>query len=88
MTGSFDVFDSIIDGVTAFAIEITEEQAVFKLSQDMTPDIRERVHDEFAGDAPGAIPGCPHADLAALMESLPAEHVRRGHVPPLVEDEE
>lgn len=83
MTGSLDVFRDIITGVTAFAIEVTGEQAVFKLSQDKPADIRDRVRDELAGDAPTAVPGCPHADLAALMDALPAEHVRRGHLPPL-----
>ncbi|MGO1972179.1 MAG: FMN-binding negative transcriptional regulator [Propionibacteriaceae bacterium] len=85
MTDSREVFSSIISGVTAFAIDITAEQAIFKLSQDMSAEIRDRVHDEFAGRASGAVAGCPHADLAGLMESLPAEHVRRGHLPPVVD---
>lgn len=79
MTNSLDVFAAIISGVTAFAIEITGEQAVFKLSQDMPADTRDRVHDEFAG----AADGCPHADLARLMESLPAEHDKRDPFPPV-----
>lgn len=87
MAGSMDVFRDIITGVTAFAIEVTSEQAVFKLSQDKPADIRGRVRDEFAGQGSfagaGATAGCPHADLAGLMDALPAEHVRRGHLPPL-----
>lgn len=81
MAGSLETFRDIITGVTAFAIEVTGEQAVFKLSQDKPADVRSRVRDEFAGA--GAMSGCPHADVAALMDAQPAEHVRRGHVPPL-----
>lgn len=81
MTPSLDVFRKIIDGVTAFAITITQEQAVFKLSQEQPEDIRERVHAEFAGEAETSVPGCPHADLAELMDALPDEHVRREHYP-------
>ncbi|GEK79953.1 FMN-binding negative transcriptional regulator [Agrococcus baldri] len=78
MTASLDVFRAIIGGVKAFTIDITAEQAVFKLSQDKPADVRARVRDEFAGAAV-----CPHADLAGMMDALPAEHVRRGHYPPL-----
>lgn len=83
MTASLDVFRAIIGGVKAFAIDITAEQAVFKLSQDKPAEIRERVRDEFADGATGAIGGCPHADLAGIMDALPADHVRRGHYPAL-----
>ncbi|MCH1881809.1 FMN-binding negative transcriptional regulator [Agrococcus sp. ARC_14] len=85
MATSREVFRAIIRGVTAFAIDITSEQAVFKLSQDKPADIRARVRDEFAGEssAAGAIGGCPHADLAEIMDALPVDHVRRGHYPPL-----
>ncbi|HIY66020.1 MAG TPA: FMN-binding negative transcriptional regulator [Candidatus Agrococcus pullicola] len=82
MTPSKGVFRKIIGGVTAFAITITEEQAVFKLSQEQPEDIRARVRDEFAGRTESSIPGCPHADLAQLMDALPDDHVRRGHFPP------
>ena len=71
MSDSRDVFRAIIGGVVAFGIEITAEQAVFKLSQDMPGDIRKRVRDEFAGQGGEPLPGCPHADLAKLMDSLP-----------------
>ncbi|WP_293694557.1 FMN-binding negative transcriptional regulator [uncultured Agrococcus sp.] len=84
MTPSKGVFRNIIGGVTAFAITIMEEQAVFKLSQEQPKDIRTRVRDEFAGDVKSSIPGCPHADLAQLMDALPEDHVKRGHFPPEV----
>jgi transcriptional regulator len=71
MTDSLDVFRAIIGGVVAFGIEITGEQAVFKLSQDMSHEIRGRVRDEFAGEGGEPVPGCPHTDLARLMDSLP-----------------
>lgn len=71
MSDSRDVFRAIIGGVVAFGIEITGEQAVFKLSQDMPGDIRRRVRDEFAGEGGEPLPGCPHTDLAKLMDSLP-----------------
>jgi transcriptional regulator len=73
MTDSLDVFRAIIGGVVAFGIEITGEQAVFKLSQDMPGEIRGRVRDEFAGEGGEPVPGCPHADLARLMDSLPEQ---------------
>lgn len=58
-------FRQIIGGVQAFTIDVTGEQAIFKLSQDKQPAERQRIHTEFAA------PGCPHTDLAALMEQLP-----------------
>lgn len=87
MSGSLDYFRDIIAGTRSFAIEITGEQAMFKLSQDKTADTRQRVHDEFAtpGEATTGLRGCPHADIAGLMEALPEEHERRGHVPPLTD---
>lgn len=83
MTNSLDTFRRIIDGVVAFTIEITSEQAVFKLSQDMPAEIKHRVRDEFAGVSGQPVPGCPHTDLAALMDELPKEFTPGEHYPPI-----
>ena len=80
MTSSRELFARLAPLVVAFEVTITGEQAVFKLSQDMHRGIRDNLRTEFSA------PGCPHADLAALMERLPDEHVRRDHFPPKVED--
>jgi hypothetical protein len=37
----------------------------------MSHEIRGRVRDEFAGEGGEPVPGCPHTDLARLMDSLP-----------------
>lgn len=78
MTDSLDVFRKIIGGVVAFSIEITGEQAVFKLSQDMPAEVRGRVRDEFAGEGGEPVKGCPHRDLARLMDNLEAARTDEG----------
>lgn len=78
MSDSRDVFRAIIDGVVAFGIEITGEQAVFKLSQDMPREIRGRVRDEFEGVGGEPVTGCPHRDLARLMDNLEASRTDEG----------
>lgn len=80
MTSSRELFARLAHLVVAFEVTVTGEQAVFKLSQDMHEGIRDNLRSEFGA------PGCPHADLAALMAQLPADHVRRDHIPPKVDD--
>ncbi|MGO2111628.1 MAG: FMN-binding negative transcriptional regulator [Pseudoclavibacter sp.] len=62
-TDSVPTFERIVDGVVGFRLHVTEERAVFKVSQDMPADVRERV----ARDARER--GDAHGDLAALVES-------------------
>lgn len=71
MTESLPVFQKIIGEVVAFAIDIDSESAVFKLSQDMPEDVRQRVRADLLGRA------CPHLDLTALMDTLSEEKLQR-----------
>ena len=43
MTSSRERFESLIDGVVAFRVHVRTVRSNFKLSQDMPPDVRERV---------------------------------------------
>ena len=64
MEDSRAVFRKIIGGVVAFTIDIDSEQAMFKLSQDMRPDVHERVkQDLLTGEH-------AHPDVAALMSQV------------------
>lgn len=47
MDSSRDFFKQIVQGVVAFSITITNQQAMFKLSQDMDHDIRNRIHNDL-----------------------------------------
>lgn len=61
MAGSQHVFRKIIGGVVAFAIDIETEHAMFKLSQDMRPDVHERVRQDLEKGEH------QHPDVAELM---------------------
>lgn len=64
MEDSRAVFRKIIGGIVAFTIDIDSEQAMFKLSQDMRPDVHERVRqDLLTGDH-------AHPDVADLMQQV------------------
>lgn len=63
MDNSRGLFRKIIGGVVSFHVEVTSEQAMFKLSQDMSAEVHERVAEDLES------PGCPHADVAGLMRA-------------------
>ncbi|MEV5125534.1 FMN-binding negative transcriptional regulator [Streptomyces decoyicus] len=49
MSTSVDYFRQLLPGVGAFRFQITAVEGMFKLSQEQTPEVRERVRREFAG---------------------------------------
>ncbi|MER7418282.1 FMN-binding negative transcriptional regulator [Micromonospora peucetia] len=62
MTSSLDYFDRLLPGVGAFELRVDRVDAMFKLSQDQAPDVRDRV------TADTATTGCGHhRELARLM---------------------
>ncbi|MGI0520891.1 FMN-binding negative transcriptional regulator [Microbacterium maritypicum] len=64
MEESRHVFRRIIGGVVAFTIDIDMEQSMFKLSQDMRPDVHARIRqDLLTGDH-------EHPDVAELMNRV------------------
>jgi transcriptional regulator len=62
MTTSYEYFNRILPGVGAFRFEIAEIQAMFKLSQEQRPEIRQRVVKSFADSEAGQ-----HRELARLI---------------------
>lgn len=62
-TASIATFEKIVGGIVGFRLQITDEKAVFKVSQDKPDDVRERV----ARDARER--GDAYGDLASLVES-------------------
>lgn len=62
MTASREKFASLVEHVVSFKVHVTEARALFKLSQDMAPDVRDRVREDLAAG------GCPH--LADLMSAV------------------
>lgn len=75
--GSIEEFRRILGGITAFTIEITGEQAMFKVSQNQSAEVRDRIAAEERG------PGCPHADVAEAMDLFADGFTRRPHDPPI-----
>ncbi|MDA3647968.1 FMN-binding negative transcriptional regulator [Saccharopolyspora indica] len=61
MTSSRAKFESLVEHVVAFRVRVRTAHSVFKLSQDMPADVRERVRDDVARSAPAG------AELATLM---------------------
>jgi transcriptional regulator len=51
---SVDYFRSIVGGVGAFEFQVGLVEAMFKLSQDKSPRIQQRLIDEFACSPPGS----------------------------------
>lgn len=71
MAGSLDYFRRIVPGVGGFRLEVTAAHSMFKLSQEKSPEVFDRVRRSFA-DSP-----CPlHHEIAGLMGRLPGQ-VRR-----------
>nr|WP_226962568.1 FMN-binding negative transcriptional regulator [Streptomyces sp. C8S0] len=51
--GSVDYFRSIVSGVGAFRFDVTSAQAMFKLSQEKSPAVRDRVAKSMLDDGDG-----------------------------------
>ncbi|MEU4951955.1 FMN-binding negative transcriptional regulator [Streptomyces lavendulae] len=66
MSDSVDYFREILPGVGAFRFTVSRAEGMFKLSQEQTPEIRDRVHDSFAGSRCSL-----HRETARLMKRLP-----------------
>lgn len=60
---SVPTFERIVNGVVGFRLTVTDEKAVFKVSQDKSDDVRERV----ARDARER--GDAYGDIGSLVES-------------------
>ena len=69
---SMHYINSILTGITAFEITVTNVQSIFKLSQDKDTTIQRRVRDFFAGSRHGR-----HQDLAELMADTATTTVSR-----------
>lgn len=78
---SVNEFRRILGGIVAFEIEITSQQAMFKLSQNQDSEVRARIAAEETA------PGCPHADVANKMALFDGGFVRGQHEPPVERDE-
>lgn len=65
MNDSVPYFQSIVSGVGAFRMVVTDVDAMFKLSQEQHSTIRERVRSDFA-----ARESSEHREIAALMDRL------------------
>ncbi|MCP2339284.1 transcriptional regulator [Actinomadura rupiterrae] len=65
MRDSLDYFRRILVGVGAYRIDVSRVDGMFKLSQEQSPDVRERVRRSFAERDT-----THHRDIAALMGRL------------------
>jgi transcriptional regulator len=65
MSTSVPYFERIVAGVGAFRMTVTAAEAMFKLSQEKTPEVRGRVTRSFAASPTGT-----HRELAAVMRRL------------------
>jgi transcriptional regulator len=65
---SFGYFDRLLPGVGAFELLVTAADAMFKLSQEQPPQVRERVLSAFDGSR-----SAHGQELAALMHGLPGD---------------
>lgn len=75
MTDSLDHFRRILPGVGAFRLEVHRADGMFKLGQDLRPELRNRVRDAFAKRTDGSYSGvaCLMADLdSAKVGGRPA----------------
>lgn len=66
MTGSVDYFRKIVPAVGAFSIRVIGAEGMFKLSQEQSPEVRNRVRESFSRH-----PCTRHRELAGFMERLP-----------------
>ncbi|MCG0283823.1 FMN-binding negative transcriptional regulator [Streptomyces sp. PSAA01] len=72
MTGSLDYFSKIVPGVGAFEVDVAEVDGMFKLSQELDRETRERTQKHFAASGCGN-----HRQLADAMGRWGAEDSRR-----------
>jgi transcriptional regulator len=66
MTGSVDYFRQIVPAVGAFRIRVIGAEGMFKLSQEQSSEVRDRVRLSFSRS-----PCTRHRELAGLMDRLP-----------------
>jgi transcriptional regulator len=66
MTESIGYFRKIVPAVGAFRIRVTGAEGMFKLSQEQSPEVRNRVRLSFSGN-----PCTRYRELAELMDRLP-----------------
>jgi transcriptional regulator len=65
MTGSVDYFRKIVPAVGAFRVRVTGAEGMFKLSQEQSREVRDRVQLSFSRH-----PCTRHSELAGLMDRL------------------
>jgi transcriptional regulator len=65
MTGSVGYFRKIVPAVGAFRVLVTRAEGMFKLSQEQSPEVRDRVRRSFSRH-----PCAGHRELAGLMDRL------------------
>lgn len=65
MTESIGYFREIVPGVGAFRVQVTGAEGMFKLSQDQSSEVRDRVQRSF-----GSHPSTHYRALAGLMDRL------------------
>ncbi|MCW8096277.1 FMN-binding negative transcriptional regulator [Streptomyces tauricus] len=65
MTGSIGYFRKIVPGVGAFRIQVTGADGMFKLSQEQSSEVRDRVQRSF-----GSHPCTHYRAMAGLMDQL------------------
>ena len=61
-SGSEELFQRILPGVVAFRIHVESQEAMFKLSQEKTPQVRARIRDDLMSGPRR------HPDVVALLE--------------------
>ena len=66
MSASRETFAALVEHVVSFKVHVTDVQAMFKLSQDMAPEVRDRVRADLGAG------GCPR--LAGLMAAVDPRH--------------
>ncbi len=65
MTDSVDYFRRLLPGVGAFRFTVRRAEGMFKLSQEQTPEVRDRVRRAFAGCGSSR-----HRETSLLMDRL------------------
>jgi transcriptional regulator len=65
MTGSIGYFRKIVPGVGAFRVQVTGAEGMFKLSQEQSSEVRDRVQRSF-----GSHPCTHYRAVAGLMDRL------------------
>ncbi|MGC7098471.1 FMN-binding negative transcriptional regulator [Amycolatopsis lurida] len=79
MTASREKFAALVEHVVSFKVHVTGVQAMFKLSQDMAPEVRARVRADLAAGG--------HPRLAGLMAEVDQSHAAASTPRPSVSNE-